>query len=132
GQEGVASGLAHQAAIVLGAAILVIACVLALAVRERLPLLPLALALAVTAVTFGLARLAGASLTFALVALLPVLIALAAALCALLGRREPAEAGPLALAGLTLAVGLVVLLVAPMMRVFGLMAVAGLALAFAA
>jgi predicted RND superfamily exporter protein len=134
-REGIASGLSHQAAIVLVAAILLIGCVLALSPRARLPLLPLALALAVTAVTFGLARLAGTSLTFALVALVPVLIALAAAFCALLGRREPpAEAGPLALAGLTIAVGLLALLVspAPMMRVFGLLAITGLVLAFTA
>ena len=134
-REAVASGLPHQAAIVLVAAILLVALALAFVLRGRLPLLPVALALAVTAVTFGLARLAGASLTFAGVAALPVLIALSAALCALLrDRKAKPEAGRLATVGLVIAVGLVALLLspAPMTRGFGLIAIAGVVLAFSA
>ena len=134
-REGVASGLPHQSAIVLVAAILLIGCTLVLILRDRLPLLALALALAVTAMGFGLARLAGASLTLAAVALVPVLAALGAAFCALLGRRDPpSEGGSLALAALAVATGLVALLVspAPMMRGFALVAIGGLVLAFAA
>jgi predicted RND superfamily exporter protein len=134
-REGVASGLSHQAAIVLVAAALFVALALALAFRARLPLLPLLLALAVAAVTFGLARVVGASLTLASVALLPVLLGLAAAFCALLqGRETTPEAVRLATAGLVVGVGLLALLVspAPMMRGFGTMAIVGIALAFAA
>jgi predicted RND superfamily exporter protein len=134
-RDGVASGLSHEAAIVLLAAILLVALTLALVVRRRLPLLPLALALIVTAVTFGLARLADASLTLAGVALVPVLIALTAAFCALLRDRQPtAAAGGLATAGLVTAAGLVALLIspAPMMRGFALMAILGIVLAFVA
>jgi uncharacterized protein len=134
-RAGVASGLSHQAAILLVVAALMVAVALALAFRGGLPLLPLAIALAVAAVTYGLARLAGASLTLATVALLPVLIALAATFAALLqGRAKGADAPRIATAGAVTAAGLCALLVAPipMMRTFGALAIAGIAAAFAA
>jgi uncharacterized protein len=133
-REGVESGLSNQAAIVLVAAVLLVALALALSFRARLPLLALVPALAVAAVTYGLARLAGASLTLAVVALLPVLIALAAAIAAALqGRETGPDAARVALAGLVAAVGLVALLVSPvpMMRTFAVMALAGIVLSFA-
>jgi len=51
----------------------VMALVLALVFRSRLRLLPLAVALAAVAITFGLMSLLGASLTMASIAVLPVL-----------------------------------------------------------
>jgi len=61
----------------LVAAVLVMAVVLLLVFRNRLRLLPLAIALAATGITFGVTSLAGASLTMASVAVLPILIGLA-------------------------------------------------------
>ena len=58
------------------AAVLVMAATLALVFRTRLRLLPLGLALAAAAVTFGALSLAGGSLTMASIAVLPVLIGL--------------------------------------------------------
>ena len=57
-------------------ALLVMAMVLALVFRSRLRLLPLAVALAAVAITFGLMSLFGASLTMASIAVLPVLLGL--------------------------------------------------------
>jgi predicted RND superfamily exporter protein len=134
-REGVASGLAHQAAILLVAAGLLVALALALAFRGRFPLLPLVLAFLVAAVTFGLARLAGASLTLSLVALLPVLLALAGVLAALLQDRSgPPEASRLAAAGAVIAAGLVALCISPLpiMRSFGALAALAVVLIFAA
>ena len=59
------------------AALLVMALTLALVFRARLRLLPLAVALGAAALTFGALSLAGASLTMASIAVLPVLIGLA-------------------------------------------------------
>ena len=58
-------------------ALLVMAVTLTLAFRGRPRLLPLAIALAATALTFGALSLAGASLTMASIAVLPILIGLA-------------------------------------------------------
>jgi predicted RND superfamily exporter protein len=134
-REGVASGLSHQAAVLLVVAALLVAVVLALAFNAPFPLLPLLLALAVAAVTYGLARVLGVALTLGTVALLPVLIALAAAFAALLRARATDRESPrLATAGLVTAAGLVAVLgsPAPMMRSFGWMAIAGVVLAFVA
>jgi hypothetical protein len=134
-REGVTSGLAHEAAVLLVAAALLVAVALALASRSRFPLLPLLLALAVAAVAYGVARLVGASLTPATVALLPVLVGLAAAFTALLQDRVSGpDASRLAIAGVVTAAGMVALLVspAPMMRSFGAIAAVGIVLAFAA
>ena len=61
----------------LAVALLVMAGMLMLVFRSRPRLLPLAVALAAAAMTFGLLSLAGASLTIAAVAVAPVLIGLA-------------------------------------------------------
>ena len=61
----------------MAAALAVMAIVLALVFEPPLRLLPLALALAATAVTFGILSLTGGSLTMASIAVLPVLIGLA-------------------------------------------------------
>lgn len=63
--------------VLLIAALLVMAGVLAVVFRLRLRLLPLAIALAAAALTFGALSLAGAPLTMASIAVLPVLIGLA-------------------------------------------------------
>jgi predicted RND superfamily exporter protein len=134
-RAGVASALPNQAAILLVAAALLIAVALALAFRGRFPLLPLGLALAAVAVAFGVARLAGASLTPAAVALLPALVGLSAAFTALLQDRLTGRDGArIALAGAVVAAGLLALLFSPvpMTRTFGAVAIGGLVLAFAA
>src|ERR1700730_9488248 len=59
------------------AALLVMAIALMVVFRSRLRLLPLALALPTTGITFGVTSLAGASLTLASIAVLPILIGLA-------------------------------------------------------
>jgi predicted RND superfamily exporter protein len=133
-REDVASALSNQAASLLVVAALLVAVALAFTFRARFPLLPLLIALAVAAVTYGLARLAGASLTPATVALLPVLIALTTVFAALLqGRLSGPDAPRLVTAGAVTAIGLLALLVSPvpMMRSFGALAIIGVVLAFA-
>src|SRR3712207_595380 len=63
--------------VLLAAALLVMAATLALVFRSRPRLLPLGLALAAAAMTFGAVSLVGGTLTMASVAALPVLIGLA-------------------------------------------------------
>ena len=124
-------------------AILVMAIVLALVFRSRLRLLPLAVALAAVAITFGLMSLLGASLTMASIAVLPVLLGLGvdyaiqyqarveeedATHCAPRAsrcRRSPPRRWPPS-------VGFLVLLLSPvpMVRGFGVLLVAGIAIAF--
>jgi hydrophobe/amphiphile efflux-3 (HAE3) family protein len=66
-----------QALLVLFAiAVGVMACVLFLVFRSRWPLLPLAIALAAAGISFGLLALVGGSLTMASIAALPILIGL--------------------------------------------------------
>jgi hypothetical protein len=77
----VAAGLADSVQkaifVLLGAALLLMAATLALVFRASLRLLPLALALAAAAMTFGALQVAGGDLTMASIAALPVLIGLA-------------------------------------------------------
>jgi hydrophobe/amphiphile efflux-3 (HAE3) family protein len=61
----------------LVAAVLVMAATLLVVFRSRLRLLPLAVALAATGITFGLLAVLGATLTMASIAVLPILIGLA-------------------------------------------------------
>ena len=75
--EGLADAVQRSIFVLLGAALLVMAATLALVFRSRLRLLPLALAGAAAAMTFGALSLAGGSLTMASIAVLPVLIGLA-------------------------------------------------------
>jgi uncharacterized protein len=149
--EGLATAVQHAIFVLLGAALLVMAATLALVFRTRLRLLPLGLALAAAAMTFGALSLAGGNLTMASIAVLPVLIGLAvdyaiqfqARFDEARGRRRgtrPTEAavtaatagGPtIATAGLATAVGFLVLLLSPvpMVRGFGLLLVLGIVLA---
>ena len=136
----------------LGAAILVMAATLALVFRTRLRLLPLALALAASAITFGVLALVGGELTMASIAVLPVLIGLAVDYAIQFQARydearartgaPPAEAAPAAAAaggptivsaGVATAVGFLVLLTSPvpMVRGFGALLVVGIAIALA-
>jgi uncharacterized protein len=139
------------------AAVLVMAVVLLLAFRNRLRLLPLAIALAATGITFGLLAAVGASLTLASIAVLPILIGLAvdygiqfqaraqeareaarrhdggAISAAEATARAAAESAPaIATAALATGTGFLVLLLSevPMVRGFGLLLVAGIAVAF--
>jgi hydrophobe/amphiphile efflux-3 (HAE3) family protein len=75
--EGLADAVQRSIFVLLGAALLVMAATLALVFRSRLRLLPLLLALAASAMTFGALYLAGGDLTMASIAVLPVLIGLA-------------------------------------------------------
>jgi uncharacterized protein len=151
--EGLAEAVQHAIFVLLGAALLVMAATLALVFRSRLRLLPLGLALAASAMTFGALSLAGGSLTMASIAVLPVLIGLAVDYAIQFHARfdeerhrapgaDPAEhavaaaraGGPtIATAGLATAVGFLVLLLSPvpMVRNFGLLLVVGIFLALA-
>jgi len=152
--DGLASAVADSIFILLGAALLVMAATLALVFRTRLRLLPLALALGAVALTFGAFSLVGASLTMASIAALPVLIGLAVDYCIQFQARfEEVEAtaavppgaaasavsagiagGPtIATAGLSTAVGFLVLLLSPvpMVRDFGGLLVVGIFVALA-
>jgi len=145
--EGLADAIQRSIFILLGAALVLMAATLALVFRSRLRLLPLGLALAAAAMTFGALSLAGGSLTMASIAALPVLIGLAVDYAIQFQARfdeaeargdpEPAVAavvagGPTILtAGLATATGFLVLLLSPvpMVREFGLLLVLGIVLA---
>ncbi len=71
------ASISRSMRVLLIAALLVMAAMLAFVFRSRLRLLPLAIALVAAALTFGALSLAGASLTMASIAVLPVLIGLA-------------------------------------------------------
>lgn len=138
--------------ILLAAALAVMALVLTLVFGPPLRLLPLAVALVATAVTFGVLSLAGGALTMASIAVLPVLIGLSvdyaiqfqaryreavadgeAPIAA--ARAAASRGGPvIATAALATSAGFAVLLLSPipMVRGFGLLLVLGIALAFAA
>jgi uncharacterized protein len=136
----------------LVAALLVMATALLLVFRRRLRLLPLAVALAATGITFGLLAVFGVALTLASVAVLPIVIGLAVdygiqfqsrvgearadadadaqtAIARATGRAAPA----IATAALATAVGFLVLLLSPvpMVRGFGLLLVVGIVVAVA-
>jgi hydrophobe/amphiphile efflux-3 (HAE3) family protein len=145
--EGLADAIQRSIFILLGAALVLMAATLALVFRSRLRLLPLGLALAAAAMTFGALSLAGGSLTMASIAALPVLIGLAVDYAIQFQARfdeaeargdpEPAVAavaagGPTILtAGVATATGFLVLLLSPvpMVRGFGLLLVLGIVLA---
>ncbi|HEY8778348.1 MAG TPA: MMPL family transporter [Solirubrobacterales bacterium] len=148
--DGVASKLRTALLVLFAAAIVVMAATLAIVFRSRLRLLPLALALATTAITFGLSGLVGGSLTIAAIAVLPILIGLAVDYAIQLQARfdeaeasgaSGAEAARVAAARaapvvgtacLASTAGFCVLLLSPvpMVRGFGLMLVAGVAIGF--
>ncbi|MDO8209405.1 RND family transporter [Conexibacter sp. CPCC 206217] len=148
--DDLADSVTGELTLLLGAAVAAMALVLLLVFRARLRLLPLALALSAAGLTFGLMRLAGAELTMASIAVLPVLIGLAVDYAIQFQSRveEQREAGvrgadavglaaragapTIATAGLATATGFLVLLLSPvpMVRGFGLLLVVGIAIAF--
>jgi hydrophobe/amphiphile efflux-3 (HAE3) family protein len=141
--------ISHSLIALLVAALVVMAITLALVFRARLRLLPLVVALAAAGLTFGALSLAGASLTMASIAVLPVLIGLAVDYAIQLQARvQEAQAGgagieaavqrtatrgapTVATAAAATAAGFLVLALSPvpMVRGFGLLLVAGIALA---
>jgi hydrophobe/amphiphile efflux-3 (HAE3) family protein len=152
-----ASQITASIAGLLIAALLVMAATLLLVFRNRLRLLPLAVALAATGITFGLLAVLGATLTMASIAVLPILIGLGvdygiqfqarAQEARVLAERErgapisatqavgqaAARSAPaIATAALATGTGFLVLLLSPvpMVRGFGLLLVAGIAVAF--
>ncbi len=147
--EDLADSLADSILTLLVIALLVMAAVLAVVFGSRLRLLPLAVALAAVAMLFGAMSLAGAPLTMASIAVLPVLLGLGVDYAIQYQVRvgeagfgtDPAAAAmqaaraglpTIATAGLATVVGFGVLLLSPvpMVRGFGLLLVAGVALAF--
>ncbi len=149
--DGLASALRSELLVLLAVAIALMAITLAVVFSPPLRLLPLGVALVASALTFGLLALLGGSLTMASVAVLPVLIGLAVDYAIQFqarfneGRAEgmaPARAataaaavgGPvIGAACLATAAGFAALALSPipMVRSFGLLLVAGIALAFA-
>jgi hydrophobe/amphiphile efflux-3 (HAE3) family protein len=136
------------------ASILVMALVLAVVFRARRRLLPLVVALAAVAITFGALSAIGASLTMASVGVVPVLIGLAVDYAIQLQARIEERAGPratraevvsavahvartgapaVAIAAAATAAGFLVLGVSPvpMVRGFGLLLVGGIFIALA-
>jgi hydrophobe/amphiphile efflux-3 (HAE3) family protein len=121
----------------------VMALVLCLVFRSRLRLVPLAVALAAVAITFGAMAVAGAPLTMASIAVLPVLLGLGVDYAIQYQARveEAGDAGRAArtavpaigTAALATGAGFLVLLLSPvpMVRQFGVLLVVGIAIAFA-
>jgi uncharacterized protein len=148
--EGVADALEDALLILLVVAMVAMALTLLAVFRSRFRLLPLAIALAAAALTFGLLDLAGGSLTMASIAVLPILIGLAVdyaiqfqarydeAMREGFGGTEAAgwaasTGGPtIATACLATAAGFFALQLSPtpMVRDFGLLLILGIALAF--
>ena len=122
--------------------VVLMAIVLALVFRSRLRLLPLAIALAAVAIAFGATGLLGLPLTMASIAVLPVLLGLGVDYAIQYQARVQEEGGALraarvavpviATAALATGVGFLVLLLSPvpMVRAFGALLVAGIAIAF--
>ncbi len=149
--EGVAAEISDALGILLVAVVIVMALTLLLVFRVRRRLLPLACALAATALTFGAMSVAGASLTIASIAVLPVLVGLAVDYAIQFqsrfdearaeGRddvraaeRAAQSGGPvIATAGAATAAGFLVLLLSPvpMVRGFAVLLVVGILIAFA-
>ncbi len=140
--DGVARALSDALVLLLGVAIVVMAATLLLVFRSRLRLLPLAIALAAAALTFGLLGLVGGALTMASIAVLPILIGLAVDYAIQFqarhdehgdARAAAIRGGPtIAAACLATAAGFLALLLSPtpMVRGFALLLIAGVAIAF--
>jgi hypothetical protein len=123
------AGIARQLFLLLLGAAVVMAVVLLLGFRSRLRMLPLVLALAAAAVTFGLTSLAGASLTLAGVAVLPILVGLGVDYAVQFQSGTPVRS--VAVAALATAAGFLVLLLSavPMVQGFGLLLIVGVGVA---
>jgi uncharacterized protein len=148
--DGLSGALKDALRVLLAVAIMVMALTLLLVFRSRLRLVPLAVALAGAAITFGLLGLVGGTLTIAAVGALPILIGLgvdysiqfqarydeavaAGAESTEAVRHAASAAGPtIATACLATAAGFLALLISPtpMVRGFGLLLVGGVAIAF--
>ena len=148
--EGVADALEDALLVLLAVAIVAMALTLLAVFRSRLRLLPLGIALAAAALTFGLLDLAGGSLTMASIAVLPILIGLAVdyaiqfqarfdeAVGKGLGEAEAARwaaarGGPtIGTACLATAAGFLALQLSPtpMVRDFGFLLIVGVTIAF--
>lgn len=148
--EGLATALRSELLVLLAAAVALMALTLLAIFTPPLRLLPVAVALAASALTFGLLALLGGSLTMASVAVLPVLIGLSVDYAIQFQARfnearsegmAPARAavaaggggGPvIGTACLATAAGFAALLLSPipMVRSFGLLLVAGIGIAF--
>jgi len=150
--DAVTRALKDALLILLGAALVVMAVTLLLVFRSRWRLLPLGIALAAAALTFGLFGLVGGSLTMASIAVLPILIGLAVDYAiqlqarydeaVALGATPGVDAARLAASGgapaiatacLATVAGFLALQLSPtpMVRGFGLLLVVGVAIAFA-
>ena len=112
--------------------LVVMGLVLALVFRSRLRLVPLVVALAAVAISFGLMSLVGAPLTMASIAVLPVLLGLGVDY-AIQYQARPSALRTIATAALATAVGFLVLLLSPvpMVRGFGVLLVVGIGVALA-
>jgi hydrophobe/amphiphile efflux-3 (HAE3) family protein len=141
--DGLARALKDALLLLFGVAIVVMAATLSLVFRSRLRLLPLGVALAAAALTFGLLGLVGGTLTMASIAVLPILIGLAVDYAIQFQarydetadvREAAARGGPtIAIACLATIAGFLALLLSPtpMVRGFALLLIAGVAIAFA-
>ena len=148
------SSITRSIVLLLVAALVVMALTLGIVFRARLRLLPLAVALAAVAITFGGMSLVGASLTMASIGVLPVLIGLAvdyaiqlqarvqeeeaatdppSPTVVAIGRTAARGAPTVATAAAATAAGFLVLALSPvpMVRGFGVLLVAGIAIALA-
>lgn len=140
--DGVARALKDALLVLFAVAIAVMAVVLFLVFRSRRRLLPLAVALIAVAIAFGLLALVGGSLTMASIAALPILIGLAvdygiqfqARYDETASAEEAARRGGPTIAAACLATGLGFLALQlspiPMVRGFGWLLIAGIAIAF--
>jgi uncharacterized protein len=149
--DAVTRALKDALLVLLGVAVVVMALALMLVFRSRWRLLPLGIALGAAALTFGLFGLLGGSLTMASIAVLPILIGLAVDYAIQLqarydeaiaiGASPGADAARLAASGGGPTIGIACLATAagflalqlsptPMVRSFGLLLVAGIAIAF--
>jgi hydrophobe/amphiphile efflux-3 (HAE3) family protein len=149
--DGLSKELTDAILILLVAALVVMTVTLALIFGPPARLLPLAIALVAAAITFGLLAAFGGSLTMASIAVLPILIGLAVDYAiqfqARFNERRAAGSSParaaveaaavgapvIGTAALATAAGFLVLLLSPipMIRGFGVLLVAGVAVAFA-
>lgn len=147
--SGVEDAIEHAAVVLLIAALIVMALVLLLVFPAELRLLPLALALMAAALTYGLLALTGSAIGVGAVAVLPVLVGLAVdyaiqfharADAAMRSGADPPAAvgraasggGPPVLAAATATIAALLALglsPVPLIRGFGLLLVAGVALA---
>ncbi len=148
--DGLSRALKDALLLLFGVALVVMAVVLLLVFRSRLRLLPLAVAVAGTAIAFAVFGLASGALTMASIAALPILIGLAVdyaiqfqarfdeASAGGLGGAEAARAAAragaptIAAACLATAAGFLALQLSPtpMVRGFGWLLIAGVAIAF--